>query len=133
MQDLFHYVGGDLSVSSIGGVQPVIETTKGQQRILRRLLTNPARYDADGNILSTADYIWHPDYGAGLPWYIGQNIDIPKIKAVIREQILLEEVVAKSPEPVITLIEIPNGLSCTIQYNDALSNTTQTLSFDVTK
>jgi hypothetical protein len=133
MKDLAHYFGGDIAVSATGDLQTVDDTLKGQQRILRRLLTNPLRKDSSGNPISQADYIWHPNYGAGLPWYIGRTINIPEIRSLIRSQILLESCVAKSPEPIITLKEIPNGLSCRIQYNDAGTKTAQTLSFDVTR
>lgn len=120
MDDLFHYFGSDLSVSPTGDLQPVSDTVKGQQRVLRRLLTNPG------------DYIWEPDYGAGVPQWIGRTLDIPKITALIRGQMLLEEAVAKIPEPQITVQEIANGLSVSISYTDAPSNTPQTLQFDVT-
>ena len=133
MQDLYHYFGGDISLSPTGDLQPVNETIKGQQRILRRLLTNPAQQDANGNQIAPADYIHHTNYGAGLPSYIGQTTKIPEITALIRSQILLEDVVAKNPSPVISLQVIANGLSCTIQYTDSISKKTETLSFDVTK
>lgn len=133
MKDLAHFIGGDIAVSATGDLQTVEDALKGQQRILRRLLTNPLRKDSSGNPISQADYIWHPDYGAGLGWYIGRTLNISEIRAVIRSQILLESCVAKSPEPVITLKEIPNGISCKLQYNDANSKTAQTLSFDVTR
>lgn len=133
MQDLTHYIGGDLTVSATGDLQLIDGAVKTQQRILRRLLTNPARFDDSGNPISQADYLWHPNYGAGLAAYIGQNLKIAEIRSVIRGQILLESSVAKIPEPVITLKEISGGLSCRIQYNDALTNAIQTLSFDVTK
>lgn len=133
MQDLFHYIGGDISLSPTGDLQPVDDTIKGQQRILRRLLTNPAQQDANGNQIAPADCIFHPQYGSGLPAYIGQVNKFNEIKALIRSQILLEDVVAKVPVPVITLQAIADGLSCTIQYTDSTSNKTETLSFDVTK
>ena len=119
--DLYHYFGDDLRASPTGDLQPVDSTVMGQQRILRRLLTNPGTY------------IWHPEYGAGLARYIGALIDVPKIRALIRGQMLLEAVVAKTPEPVIDLQAIPEGLSAQIQYVDAATQTMQTLSFSVTQ
>lgn len=121
MNDLYHYVGNDILASPTGDLQPVDSTVKGQQRILRRLLTNPGTY------------IWHPEYGAGLASYIGALIDVPKIRALIRGQMLLEDAVAKTPEPVIDLQAIPEGLSAQIQYVDAATQTMQTLSFSVTQ
>lgn len=120
MQDLDHFIGGDLSQSVSGDFSAVAGSTRGQQRILRRLLTNPG------------DYIFQPDYGAGLPQWVGRTVDIPKIRALIRTQMLLEDVVAKTPEPVISVSEIPNGLSATIQYTDAQSLAPEVLSFNVT-
>jgi len=133
MNDLFHYFGNDIQLSATGDIAPIDDTIKGQQRILRRLLTNPNQTDANGNPIAAGDYIWHPTYGAGLPSYVGQIINVPKITALIRSQILLEECVAKMPAPVINLEAIANGLSCTITYTDAISKTPQTLSFDVNK
>lgn len=121
MNDAYQYYSQDLSASATGDIQPVAGTTRTQQRILRRLLTNPG------------DYLWHQDYGAGLPRYIGETLNVPEITALIRGQILLEESVARFPEPVITIAEIAGGISCTIQYNDADLNAPQTLSFEVTK
>lgn len=121
MNDLYHYFGGDLNASATGDLQPVDGTTRGQQRILRRLLTNPG------------DYIWHPDYGAGLPSYVGAVIDTAEIQALIRGQMLLEDSVASTPEPVVTVQEIAGGMTVNIQYTDADSKTPQALSFNVTK
>lgn len=121
MNDLYQYFGDDLNPSATGDLQPVVTTTRGQQRILRRLLTNPG------------DYIWHPEYGAGLPRYVGSVIDVSKMRALIRGQVLLEDSVAKTPEPVINVQAISGGMTVTIQYNDADTNTPQSLSFNVSK
>lgn len=121
--DIYHYFGGDIGTNANGDLQSVDTTIKGQQRILRRLLTNPG------------DYIWHLDYGAGLPRYVGQTLSAGKfheIKGLIKKQIFLEQAVAQNPEPVITLQTIPNGLYCSIQYTDAQTKTLQLLSFNVT-
>ena len=124
MNDLDHWWGNDLAAGNTGDVQAVTSTLRGQQRIVRRLLTNPG------------DYIFHPEYGAGLPAYIGQPMDIPKVTALIRSQVLLEDVVAKTPDPVITIAPMPmqiNGFTVTILYTDAVTKTQETLSFDVTR
>lgn len=119
MNDLSHYYGSDIAVSPTGDLAPIDGTVRGQQRILRRLLTNPG------------DYLWHPTYGAGLPQYIGQPLDAPKLQALIVGQMRMEDCVAQSPEPVITIGQIPAGIAVDIQYRDASSNTTQLLSFSV--
>ncbi|WP_200893987.1 hypothetical protein [Xanthomonas sp. MUS 060] len=125
LSDLSHYVGGDLSPSGTGDLQAANGTLRGQQRVLRRLLTNPG------------DYLFHSDYGAGLPQYVGQPADIPKIRALIRGQILLEDAVAKSPAPDITVAPIQvsggGGFAVSIKYHDAASGQPVNLNFDMSK
>lgn len=132
MNDLFHYFGGDLSASPTGDLRPVSGSERGKQRILRRLMTNPREVLPDGTVLPP-DYIAHPDYGAGLPRYVGQVFDPRKVSARIRGQMMLEDVVAKTPAPVITVQPITGGMTVTIQYVDAKAKTQQTLSFNVSK
>jgi hypothetical protein len=121
--DLYQYVGDDLTASNTGDLQPVGGLTRGQQRVLRRLLTNPG------------DYIFHPDYGAGLPKYVGQPLDAARMTALIRGQILLEDAVAKTPAPGITVAPIPvsggGGVFVRIQYTDAASGQSASLSFNL--
>jgi len=120
--DIYHYFGNDIAVNVNGDLQAVDGLTESQQRILRRLLTNPG------------DYIWHPNYGAGLPRYVGQALSTSKyleIKGLINSQIALEQSVAKTPAPVISLAANQTSLYCTIQYTEAASKTLQTLSFNV--
>ncbi len=54
MYDLSHQWGDDLTVGPTGDMALVTGSVFGQQRVLRRLMTNPG------------DYIWQLDYGAGL-------------------------------------------------------------------
>ncbi|MFZ6727330.1 phage tail protein [Undibacterium sp. MH2W] len=133
--DLFHYIGSDLSASNIGDLQSVSGTVKGQQRVLRRLLTNPQTFDASGKPQTSGDYIFHPEYGAGLPSYVGKTMDIPKITAVIRGQMLLESCVAKNPAPIINVSPInggfTGGLFIQIQYADAITGDPVSFSFNV--
>ena len=121
--DLFHYIGSDLTVSGAGGVQPVNGTTRGQQRVLRRLLTNPG------------EYIFHPDYGAGLPSYVGRPMDAAKMRALVRSHILLEDSVAKTPDPEITVKPIAGGagggIAVAMRYHDADTGQPVNLSFNV--
>lgn len=88
--------------------------------MLRRLLTNPG------------DYIWHPNYGAGLAQFVGQPVSPLQIQAVIRAQIFQESAVAQSPEPVIAVSNDQTGdVFVEIQYVDACNGQTQVLSFSV--
>lgn len=121
MSDLNHYIGSDLSASITGDLQTVDGPTRGQQRVLRRLLTNPG------------DYLFHPTYGAGLGRMVGAVTDVAKITALVRGQVLLEDAVAKVPPPAISVTAIANGVSVNIKYTDAVTKTAQTLSFDVNR
>lgn len=133
MLDLYHYWGGDLAISSTGDLALANDTTTGQQRVLRRLLTNPALVDDSGNVTATADYTFHQDYGAGLPRQVGQPADIPQVQAVIAAQLLQEAAVSNTPAPIATVTAINDGINALIQYNDAATQTPVVLNFDVTK
>jgi hypothetical protein len=133
MSDLNHFFGGDLSLSNTGDLAAVSGTTQGIQRVLRRLLTNPALLDSNNNVTVSGDYIFHPNYGAGLPRLVGSVINLPKIRALIRGQILLEAAVARNPEPIITVTEISGGISVNIRYSDAQTGKPQALAFDVNR
>lgn len=123
MHDIAHQWGSDLLTSSVGDLASVSGPLLGQQRVLRRLLTNPG------------DYIWQLDYGAGLARFIGQPVNPLQIRAIVRSQIFKEAVVARQPEPAIDVQLAPNGGSGAvyvyIRYVDADSGQTQVLSFSV--
>lgn len=119
MNDAFHMMGGDLEVSATGDLRVASGTEAGQQRVLRRLLTNPG------------DYIWHLEYGAGVPRLVGDTATAAQVSAAIRGQMLLERGVSQSPEPVVDIEEISGGLTCGVRYNDAAGGT-QVIGFNVT-
>ncbi len=128
LNDLDHYWGGDLSATPAGDVLTAQGTARGQQRVLRRLLTNPRQVLADGTILPP-DYPWQPTYGAGLPRMIGTNASVSEITAAIRGQLYLEASVSRIPEPIITVKPLQGGVAVSVQYNDAASGSPTTLSF----
>jgi hypothetical protein len=120
--DLSQQWGGDLSPGPTGDLATVSGSTLGQQRVLRRLMTNPG------------DYIWQITYGAGLARFIGQPGNASQIIAVIRSQIFKEPVVARTPEPEISVQTDPSGTGSVyvqVRYVDAPSGQTQILSFAV--
>lgn len=123
MPDLAHQWGSDFLISSAGDIASVTGPLLGQQRILRRLLTNPG------------DYIWRLDYGAGLARFIGQPVSPLQIRAVVRSQVFKESAVARQPEPIIDVQLAPGGGNGTvyvdIRYVDADSGQTQVISFSV--
>jgi len=122
LYDINHNFGQDLSFAANGDLLTVSDSSRGEQRVLRRLFTNPT------------DYIWQPTYGAGLPNAVGQTLSVDffdNIKALITSQIFLEQAVAQSPAPKIFLQTIQAGLFCQIEYTDNPSKEPIVLTFDV--
>jgi phage baseplate assembly protein W len=120
MPDLFHQFGSDFLAGPTGDLALASGSAAGQQRVLRRLLTNPG------------DYIWQPTYGAGLGQFVGTPASPAQIRAVIRSQIFKEPAVARTPEPVVDVTNDPGGTFYVhIRYADAVSGATQSLSFSV--
>ncbi len=121
MNDLSHFIGGDIATSGTADINVATDLTASQQRVLRRLLTNPG------------DYIWHPDYGAGLPAEVGKLADERRIKGLIMANIFKESVVLQTPPPIITVTMLLGGVSVRIQYADAQTGQIATLAFDVNR
>ena len=120
MPELAHLWGADLAIGPTGDLALVSATIEGQQRVLRRLLTNPG------------DYIWQLDYGAGLAQFIGRPGGESAIRAAIRGQIFKEPAVARTPEPLIDVQFANTGaVYVQIRYADATTGSTQILSFSL--
>lgn len=122
LSEIAHWFGSDLQTTNTGDVSTVSGTVRGEQRVLRRLLTNPG------------DYIFQPTYGAGLPSYIGKPLDIGKLQALCVSQALLEDCVAKSPTPVVVISQSPTdftAIQVSISYSDEPTSTPVVLSFTV--
>ena len=118
LQDINHFWSGDLSVSSTGDLLLVNGLPRSQQRILRRLNTNPT------------SYISHPKYGAGLPEFIGETVDASEIGAVIKGQMLLEDSVAQSPAPAAKVTQPgQDAIAVAVQYTDQPSNAPTVLAY----
>src|ERR1700735_976799 len=109
--DLAHWMGSDLTAAASGDLLTVDGVAKGQQRVLRRLLTN------------NGAYIWEAAYGGGLAAKIGQPFDAGACQAVVQAQMYLELAVSRSPAPTILVTEITNGLSVSISYIDSGTGT----------
>lgn len=123
MADLYHQWGSDLMLGTGGDLATVSGTLLGQQRLLRRLLTN------------SGDYMWQLDYGAGLGQFVGSPASPLHIRAVIRGQMFKEAAVSHNPEPVIE-VDPPApggsaGVYVDLKYADADSGQTWPLSFSV--
>lgn len=119
--DINHMWGEDIAVSETGDLGTVDGTDMTLQCILRRLMT-----PANG-------YIWHPEYGAGVPQMIGRPMSVTDIEAICRQQIMLEASVAKNPIPQVTVTKIANGVNCHILFWLADTGQQQTLTFDYTQ
>lgn len=118
MQDLAHEWGSDLSIGPVGDLSLSAGTDQTRQRIIRRLLTNPA------------DYLWQLDYGGGLGGFIGQPVQTPRIRAAVRAQIFKEASISQSPQPVINLTysnSDPGAVSVTVVYTDLDASLPQSL------
>lgn len=122
--DINHYIGGDVAISSTGDLQGCEGLTRSQQRVLRRLLTNPG------------EYIFHLEYGAGIQKYIGTNAKVGEIETLIQSQIALEDCVAQIPAPIVIVTPINGGVTggvyIQIQYKDASTGEQTSLNFNVT-
>lgn len=115
----YHYWGHDLVLSSTGDLARAEGTEEGQQRVLRRLLTR------------SRELVFHPDYGAGLPSFVGEVGKLAEIESLLIAQIHEEATVADDPPPAITLSPRPEKLSVRIQYSDAVTGQSEILSFSV--
>jgi hypothetical protein len=92
-----------------------------RQRLERRLFT------------AVEGYVWHKEYGAGLPQKIGSVLSVSQIKSICQQQLNLEASVATNPPAIITVQRDPNQADLTvigIQYWDA--RTGLSVSFTIT-
>jgi hypothetical protein len=117
--DIAHTYNQDLVVSANGDLLTVDSVAESEQRILRRLFTNPG------------DYIWQPTYGAGLPAKIGDPFDVATIESIVQSQMYLEDSVVRVPPPDVEVASFPNGMYVDIDYVEADSGNDVTLSFPV--
>jgi hypothetical protein len=118
MYDIYHEWGSDLSVGSGGDLALASGSAVVNQRICRRLLTNPG------------DYIWNLDYGGGLAQFVGLPAKPADIEAVVTTQLLLESAVPTTPAPQVTttIVDAANGsVVANITYADPTSQQPVTL------
>lgn len=109
----------DFQVDGTGDLLVVDGDDEVRQRLERRLFT------------AVKDYIWHSDYGAGLPQKVGDPLTVAEIKAVVSDQLALEASVAAYPPAQLNVTESAPGLvSIDITYWDA--QTGVSVSFSIT-
>ena len=116
MPDIAHDFGSDMVLAPNGDVALASGTALTQQRVLRRLLTNPG------------DYIWDVNYGAGVGAMVGQTVDARRIAAIVRAQMFQEASVAKNPLPTVSVAAGAAGVArAFIAYVDITDQTAQNL------
>ncbi|MGH8218987.1 MAG: phage tail protein [Steroidobacteraceae bacterium] len=128
LSDLDHTWGADLSASNTGDLATVSGSLRGQQRVLRRLMTNAA----DPVLGLPPDYIWEPEYGESLPRLIGQLGQAQEIASRCRSGMAKEAVVSQSPAPQITVIATaadPTAYEVSLAYVDAPTGEPVALTF----
>jgi hypothetical protein len=113
----------DFVADSTGDLLLASGDNETRQRLQRRLFT------------AVRGYIFHQEYGAGLPQKIGTTFSASQIQSIVMSQINLEASVAPNPPPVVIVTEQPaaggGGLVLIgIQYTDA--ETGETVSFQIT-
>lgn len=121
LNDIYQNFGNDIAATLGGDLMPVSGADRTKQRLLRRLLTNPG------------DYIFHPEYGAGLPAHVGDVLDIPFLTALIVGQVRLEESIKQDPAPVVLVQRITNGAAFTVVYTDQETGQPTSLSFNINR
>ena len=113
MADVQHAMGGDLALGANGDLVTVDDQDLTLQSLTHRLLT------------ASGSYIWHLEYGTGLPAMVGTTVSAQQIAAIIRAQLSREATVAAVPIPEISVTALTDGVTiATISYVDASSGNT---------
>lgn len=116
MADLHLSWGGDLVVAPAGDLLLVDGDGLGVQRVLRRLLTNPA------------EVVFHAEYGAGLASFVGQPAAPQRLTALIVAQTVQESAVARTPAPQVAVASTADGtLTAMLHYTSSLTGAGQQL------
>lgn len=121
MADLSLEWHDDFEVDASGDLLVVDGDIEVRQRLERRLFT------------AVNGYVWHKEYGAGLPQKIGSTLSVPQINAICQSQLAMEASVAPNPPAQMTVTRPKNDPSTTfieIKYWSAVSG--QSVSFTIT-
>lgn len=121
--DLFLEWGNDLVLTPSGSVATAVGWDEVRERIIRRILTNPAQTLPDGSS-TQADYIFDPNYGIGGGALVSQNPTkrfVADLKKRIRAGVLADVAVSPSAEPQI-LIQQPQPNTITVYVGVLLSS-----------
>jgi hypothetical protein len=121
MPDLYLEWHEDFLADATGDLFTVDGDVEVRQRLERRLFT------------AVRGYVWHPEYGAGLPQRIGDPIGVYEVQAICAAQLALEASVAIFPPAQLTVEASPNqpdSIMVGIKYWDA--GTGVAVSFTIT-
>jgi len=119
MTDIWLEWNDDFVVDSTGDLLSVDGDDEVRQRLERRLFT------------AVKGYVWHPEYGAGLPQKVGSVLSVADIKSVVQKQLALEASVAPNPPAQLTVTADPNNRSLInigILYWEAVTGVTVSFS-----
>ena len=109
----------DFQIDATGDLLVVDGDVEVRQRLERRLFT------------AVNGYVWHPEYGAGLPQKIGSVLSVSDIQSIVTSQLALEASVAPSPPAQLTVAAQPGGIIfISILYWDAVTGVS--VSFSIT-
>ncbi|MDR3480414.1 MAG: phage tail protein [Burkholderiaceae bacterium] len=104
MSSEYHWFGLDIQFAANGDDASASGIAEINQRIVRELMTAPG------------DYVWQPNYGAGLGRYIGVALSAEKyaeVTALIRSIVVKQPDVQRLPAPAITFQADATGLLST--------------------
>ena len=121
MADLYLEWHDDFQTDATGDLLVIDGDVEVRQRLERRLFT------------AVQGYVWHPDYGAGLPQRIGDPYTQEQIQAIVMSQLALEASVAPNPPAQISITQAANNpalVAIEITYWDA--QTGISVSFTIT-
>ncbi len=112
--DIAHIIGSDLSIGTTGDIDTSDGSEAVRERVLRRLITNPG------------GYVWHVSYGGGLPGFVGGVASASGIETTIRQQMMLENAVLRTPLPTVDTQSMPDGtFIANVTYSDNQTGTPQ--------
>ena len=120
MSDLWLEWNGDFIAAANGDLLLATGEDESRQAICRRLFT------------AVQGYVFHPEYGAGLPQTIGSPANVNTLKAIVSSQIALETTVDQSQPVTVTVQSDKNqaGLyTIAISYTEAVTGEPVELSF----
>lgn len=108
--------GGDFEISQNGSLVLAYGWDQVRQRILRRLLTNPA-FTLDDGTPVPPDYLFDPKYGLGFRRRVGENWtpDLQLyLKAMINQAVLIDEGVNVNLPPLINITQTDHTVQVVI-------------------